>query len=139
MEDRTKRALQILEEWGLIAACGLSLVLSVLYFWPPPFIVGDAKEFLRALATNVIPVLLMFATSYLVLRKAQAIRAEIDRQELVEAVSAKTKGVLVDQFDAIALKVESTSQLVRDWDEKGVERASAQSPKPAQSARRNSK
>jgi hypothetical protein len=135
VEDRTKRALEVLDEWGLLAACGLSFILSGLYFWPPPFIAGDAREFLRALVTNVIPVLLLFATSYLVLRKAQALRSEIEREELIEAVSAKTKGVLVDQFNAIALKVESTSQLVRDWDEKGVERVCAESETGAISAK----
>lgn len=135
MDDQTRRALRILDEWGLLAACGISLFLSLLYFWPVGSLPTELRDFLRALIANVIPVLLLFATSYLVLRKVQALRAEVDREALVDAISTKTRTVLADQFDQIALKVESTSQLVRDWDEKGVERVCTEAETSAISAR----
>jgi len=122
MEDGTKRALKILDEWGLLAAVGLSLFLSLLYFWPIGLLRPEVREFSQALITNLIPVLLVFAFSYLILRKAQALRADVDRRELVEAISVEIGSVVQSQFDQISSKVESTSQLVRDWDQKGVER-----------------
>ena len=122
MEDKISRAFHILDEWGILAACGLSLFLSLSYFWPAPLLPTDLRDFLRSLITNVIPVLLLFVASYFLLRNAQTLRSEVDRQALIDAISAKTRDVLVDQFDNIALKVECTSQLVRDWDQKGVER-----------------
>lgn len=131
----TRRALGILDEWGLIGAVALSVALSLAYFWLPSTLTAETKEFVRALITNIIPVLLLFALSYLLLRKAQALRAKVERSDLAQAVSALTKGVLVEQFDSIALKVEATTQLVRDWDEKGVERVCTEPEAGAVSAR----
>lgn len=120
--DTVRRALDILDRWGLIASLSLCFVLSVAYFWLPGSISGDSREFARSLITNIIPVLLLFSLSYLLLRKWHSLRAEIQQSILVEAVSSRTRSVLVEQFDGIAMKVEATSLLVRDWDEKGVER-----------------
>jgi hypothetical protein len=120
--DSNRRLIRVLDRYAFTGAVVLALVLGVVYFLLPDSLPKERREFMSALITNFIPVLLVFAGSYLLFGEAQKIREEDAQKGLVADMSNATKIALGDQFDLIAQKVDATSRLIHDWDEKGVER-----------------
>jgi hypothetical protein len=116
------RLIEILDRWAAGAAVVLAFALVLLYFLLPDSIGKERKDFLADLITNFIPVLVVFAASYLLFGEVQKIRHAEQQRDLVAKVSNSATAALGEQFDLITQKVDATTRLVRDWDEKGVER-----------------
>src|SRR5689334_18862521 len=88
-----------LKEWDRVlylAAIILIVLLTSLFFVlatsapPQNSIVSSVYEFVAAIITNVVPVLIIFTLSFALLRRIELVRVEQQRKELAENISTYT-------------------------------------------------
>lgn len=73
------------------------LLLTLAYFLIPNFIQNTLiRDFLMGIITNLIPVFLLFALSYVFLRRIQTIRSERDTEVLVRRIANTVRSMLAD-------------------------------------------
>lgn len=73
------------------------LLLTLAYFLVPNFVQNTLiRDFLLGIITNLIPVFLLFALSYVFLRRIQTIRSERDTENLVRKITNTVRSILVD-------------------------------------------
>lgn len=73
------------------------LLLTLAYFLIPNFVQNTLiRGFLLGIITNLIPVFLLFALSYVFLRRIQTIRSERDTENLVRRITSTVRSILID-------------------------------------------
>lgn len=101
-EPHTKVLLRQFDRYTIIGAIVSILGLSIAYFVlgllkiSPGSIWDMARQFAMALITNLIPVFLLFAVTYLLFRQVQQIKSEQEIQSLVEKIQIAVGGSLAD-------------------------------------------
>jgi hypothetical protein len=92
-----------------IGACVFfSIVYFLLWFWNPAkdsFSVA-IREFFLALITNLVPIFLIFALSYALLRRIQFIRSEQESDALATDIANKTQAAVVSELQIVKQKMD---------------------------------
>lgn len=130
MAGDRKRVTILLDEFPkLIAVFGTmgTFLLVILYLWLDTLVIGegsvwfDLREFFQAFITNIAPVFIVSAFSYLIFRHVESIRSEHLRDENVDIITAKLKSTVMDELGADLKKVsEVDSRLVQLFARIGV-------------------
>ena len=138
-----------LHRFASLAAVVMAVMLSVVFIvWPEPDLSDllglKASRLATGLILNLIPLLIVFAGSYFLFGKVQQLRELAQREAMLsdlttaaesaiggrldglaskfDVAASATEEVLDARFDEVRAMVESTADLVRDWNVKGVER-----------------
>lgn len=94
MDNREDKLFKELDRLAFISSTFLIVVLIVIYFVvaqsTPTSVI---REFILAIITNLIPVLIIFVISYVLLRHFQEIRSEKDTNNLIEQMSKRLEAL----------------------------------------------
>lgn len=94
--DNTNDLWKALDRLAAIASVILVLALTYLYFQLPSwsFLPQHVREFLMAILTNIIPVYILFAVSYFLLRQIQKIRDRQKNEDVAKQIAQEVMDVL---------------------------------------------
>ena len=103
----------------------LLVILVLLYFVIPLVnLTSYFADFLTSLITNLIPTILLFDTSYIVIRRFQTLRNKYDQQTFFNRLVTELKNIINTQVEFLAEKIsqnqirlESLEQQVKEVSE----------------------
>jgi hypothetical protein len=108
--SRTRELLKANERIWAGLAILVTIILGYVYhqvwwYWIPDTAKNQAtREFVLAIITNIIPVPLLFAFSYLVFRRIQEIKSDEEKDEVAEVVVNSIQTSLSKNFYALLMK-----------------------------------
>lgn len=95
-----------------LGSIGGSVILSIMYFllWfsnpTEASFLAAAREYVLALITNFVPIFLIFALSYALLRRIQFIRSEQESDALATNIATKTQTAVVGELQNVQRKMD---------------------------------
>lgn len=100
MVSKPERPIRVLleeiDKWAYVLSISTAIVLSGIYFWvsawqAPKGFFSIIREYSLAIVPNLIPVFIIFAFSYVFLRRIQSIKSQQDNMELVERITSQVR------------------------------------------------
>ncbi len=106
-EPTVRELLEEVDKWAYRLSIGAVVIITIAYFivsgWKAPEgFISSIRAYALAIIPNLVPVFVIFAFSYVFLRRIQSIKSREESKELVEKIAAQTRGdlkSLMQQFE----------------------------------------
>jgi hypothetical protein len=105
--ERTEKIFRELDRLAFWVSVILLATLTILYFIMPQmgFISESVQTFLLAVITNLIPTILFFSLSYILVRRFQILRAESSQKAVADDLAKAIEPILDDKITTLANSV----------------------------------
>src|SRR5574341_729419 len=117
-KNREKELLREVDRLAFVASAIIIFLLGLAYFGlETSGIIGVARAFLQGIILNLIPVFIIFAVSYALLRRIQSIKSEHEAEELAHRIVEEIRGL---SYHEPAIAPTSQGSLIQNRETKVV-------------------